>query len=264
MSRVAAAFAACLAAAFAGCGGGEPRDVVAADPTEAVRAAAANARAEGTLSFDVQYTRKRADRQRAERYGTAEGELDLVGNRGRMTVDLSGLLAGTAAEDAESPLSNRIELRWDASSVWGGFQGRWQRIARSRARESGGLIGRMPDEPAAIVELLAAARSVRRLGDADVDGEETTRYGFVVDATRAGGAGVPAELAPAFERRMYGAELPMEASLDHAGLPRRIVYRIEFPPLRARGRVILPPRTVEATYDLGRFGEDVDVGRPGG
>jgi len=244
-----------LLAALAGCGGdggGSAPALVSA----AVREAPARARAEGTFAFEARYVRQ-VPNQPDETYLTLEGAVDLRAGSGRMEADVSGLFEGLPDGGAE--LEEPVELTWTHTRLTAVVEGEEQSLPRARAREEAGLIGRLPDEPAALVALLGRAEEIRRVGDERVDGQSTVRFACSVDARRAGGTGVPAELAPAFEQALYGRRLPLEVWLDADGLPRRIEYLIRLKPLRGGGRQILPARVVRGRYDLFDFGAPVDV-----
>ena len=143
-----------------------------------------------------------------------------------------------------SPLEDPIALRWDRATLEAEIGGAARRLSRDQARESGGLIGRLPDEPEALATLLELGTRARTLGD--------RRIGFEVDARKAGRFGAPAELAPAAAAGSLGAHLPLEVVIGGDGAPRRISYRIEQAPTP-----VLPARTIVVTYELADLGEPV-------
>ena len=252
-----------LAAALPVACGAEDRGGPASPPTSAgaVTAAPERVREAKTLSFEARYTRTKATSPpETEEYATSSGALDLSAGHGRMVLDLSALFASLGPQDPDDPFAGPLELRWDGRYVYAQIRNRWKRATREQAR--GALIGKMLDEPPSLIDLLEHAQEVRAVGTETVGGDETTRFTFSVDARKAGGAGVPAELHAAFERAMYGPELAMEAWVDADGLPRRIAYSIEMRPVRHKGRLILPARTVRADYELSDFGAEVDVAPP--
>ncbi len=110
-------------------------------------------------------------------------------------------------------------------------------MTRDDARQNGGLIGRYPDEPEALVELLELGTDVRELGDDHV--------GFTVDARAASRAGAPTA-GP------VDTTLPMEVWVGDDGEPRRIAYRIE-----QAATAALPARTIVVTYELADLGDPV-------
>lgn len=259
LGRLRAAVAVALALA-AGCGGEDQRSDPASRAPEPSAAAAEASRAleeAGTFSFDSTYLRIRSDRpDEPEEYASSEGAVDLRDDRGRMDfrLELEGL------EGEEPVFAERMMLEWDAERLAARIGGNARSATRDEARESYGLLGRLPDEPAGLVSLLEHVDGDERIGTADVGGEETTGYRFDVDEAAAGRVGVPAEVAPALEAGSEGMELTLEAWLGSDSLPRRLVYVLELEPLRGGdGRQVLPARTIRVIYDLSGFGEDVDV-----
>ena len=188
--------------------------------------------------------RTRSDRpDDPERYATAEGEVHLSRGTGNLVLRLDlGL-----PTDADGP----YEVRWTRETFVAILGGERREASRAQARRSAGLLGRLPDEPEALVGLLGAARAARIAGTEKVGGEDVTRFAIVVDMQAAGREGVPAEVAPGAAAGMFGDELPMEAWVGADGLPRRIAYEIRQGEQRAEdGTVVLPRRTVRVTYDL--------------
>lgn len=239
-----------LVSALAGCSGiGDSGEALELPPS-AVRKAAVLVRAEGTFAFSATYTREVPGKD-DERYLTFEGAVDLARASGRLEADLSTLLTYPRTN---APVDEPVELSWTREEFVASIGGRQDARPRVRARASGGLIGRLPDEPAALVELLRHAEGVRRIGADEIDGRAVVRFACSVAARRAGSTGVPAELAPAFAQALYGPELPLEVWLDADGLPRRIEYVIRLKPLRRGGKQILPARLVRGTYELSAFG----------
>ena len=242
-----------LVSALAGCSGfGNSGDAPELAPS-AVREAPARVRAEGTFAFSATYTREVPGKD-DERYLTFEGAVDVAGASGRLEADLSTLLTYPRTN---APVDEPVELSWTREELVASIRGRQDARPRARARANGGLIGRLPDEPAALVELLERAEGIRRVGEEDIDERAVVRFSCSVDSRRAGAAGVPAELAPAFAQALYGPELPLEVWLDADGLPRRIEYVIRLKPLRSGGKQILPARLVRGTYELSGFGSPV-------
>lgn len=235
-----AALAAALA--LAGCAGGDEKAAPEGSPTELLARAADRLREESTFSFESEHVRTRADRPgEPETYAEVDGAIDLARGRGRATVDLD---LGLPSTESEPGLDDPIALRWDRATLEAEIGGEARRLARAQARENGGLIGRLPDEPETLPMLLELGTRARKLGDG--------RIGFEVDARKAGRFGAPAELAAAAAAGNLGARLPMEVVVGGDGAPRRISYRIEQEPTPA-----LPARTIVVTYKLADLGEPV-------
>ena len=242
-----------LVAAVAGCSGiGDSGEALELSPS-AVREAPVRVRAERTFAFSATYTREVPDKD-DEQYLTFEGAVDVARASGRLEADLATLLTNPRTN---APVTEPIELSWTRKELVASARGKQDARPRARARASGGLIGRLPDEPAALVDLLRHAEGVRRIGAEEIDDRAVVRFACSVDARRAGSAGVPAEVAAAFAQALYGPELPLEVWLDAEGLPRRIEYVIRLKPLRTGGKQIQPARLVRGTYELSAFGSPV-------
>jgi hypothetical protein len=244
--------AAALVAATSGCGsGGQDATSVPEDPATALERAAERLREESSFRFTLSYTRTRADRpDDAERYAEGEGALDLATGRGRMTFELDLGLPGDESPDVEEP----FELRWSRERLHVTWQGKSDSSSRSRARESRALMGVLPDEPEALVDLLAKGREARVAGREALAGMEVVRVRFVVDARAAGRAGVPPELHRLGAAGGLGATLPMETWIAADGLPRVVAYQVSLKPTRIL-KTRLPSRTIRGEYRLEAFGE---------
>ena len=229
------AAAALAAVALAGCAGSEDEAGPAGSPKELLAQAADRLREQAMFSFESTYVRTRADRpDDEETFMEAGGAVDLEQGRGRAEVELD---LGLPDSGSEPGLDDPVTLRWNRSRFEAEVGGEARQLTRDDARENGGLIGRYPDEPEALVELLELAEDVRELGDDHV--------GFTVDARAASRAGAPVA-GP------IDTTLPMEAWIGDDGLPYRIAYRIEQEPTAA-----LPARTIVVTYELADIGEPV-------
>lgn len=256
VGRLAAAAA--LVVLLAGCGADDAPDeeVGVRSPEDAAAAAHEALEASETFGFTATYVRTRADAvDEPEEYASSEGAVDLIDDRGRIVLQLS--LEGVDAPELTEP----IELQWDAENLAAHGGEEVRSVARAEARETGGLVGRLPDEPAGLATLLTVAREPEEIGTETIDGRETTGYRFAVDRRAAGQAGVPAELSLALEQGNPGVRLVLEAWLDEAALPRRLAYVVELDPVTEEetGREVLPARTITATYDLADFGAPVEV-----
>jgi hypothetical protein len=251
LARPALAAAAVLM--VAGCGGnGDGEDspdavASAADAGAAVHEAAAQIRRSGSVRFASNVVRVRSDRPTVEtKLMSTSGTVDLDADRGRMDVDLSPLFAG-APDGTATPFAQPVELRWTPTSLEARLDGERQTLTRAAGRSTAGLLGRLPDEPAALVRALAASRDVRDLGSTSVGPDDARRYAFTVRGNVA--------------RRLVGlaglvtsagtARVPppsMQVWIDDDGAARRLAYVIDLPPVRAPTGGFLPRRTVTATY----------------
>jgi hypothetical protein len=122
-----------------------------------------------------------------------------------------------------------------------------------------GLIGRLPDEPLGVLELLGHAEGMRRVGDERVGDVGTIHFAGYVDPRRAGDGTVPAEFGLGLEQLLTERRLPLDVWLDADGLPRRIQYVFRLKPLRSEDTPVLPARSILGVYELSDFGDPVEV-----
>ena len=243
-----------LAAVVAGCGGAGERAASPGLSAESVREAPERVRAEGSFAFEASYVR-RVPGKPDERYLVLTGAVDVRDGSGRMEADFSELVAplpGTADE-----LDEPIPLSWTRERLTARAGGEENSLSRARARTDAGVLGRLPDEPPAVVDLLGHAERVRRVGDERTGDVPTTRFSFVVDPFRAGNGSVPAEFGLGLRQLLAEPRLPIDVWLDPDGLPRRIEYVFRLKPLDSEGEQVLPARSVLGVYELSGFGEPV-------
>lgn len=216
--------------------------------------AAVSARERGTLTFTFEYVRTRVDRpDEPERYGWGDGALNLSAGRGRMRFELDlGL-----PSDTESAIAKPFELRWDREWLEARIDGKSKQMAREDARESAGLVGRLPDEPEAMLALLEHATDARQTGEETLDGNRLAVVEFDVNSETAGKLGAPAELTSAALAGMLDQRLPVEAWIGEDRLARRVVLTIDLEPVSSGSKRVLPARTVSVVYDLTAYGEPV-------
>ena len=214
LRRPHAVVVAVVLATGAGCGGDPSVSRPASSPAELLQGAGEAAREHGTLTFSFEYVRTRADRpDDPERYGSGEGALDLSERRGRLRLELELGLQSDAARELEQP----FELRWDEEWVEAELQGKSRKIARERARETGGLVGRLPDEPEAMLAFLELGSEARLRSEETLGGEPMSVVEFVVAARKAGELGAPAELAGTSRTITGGGEPPPRVEAEAEG-----------------------------------------------
>ena len=208
-------------------------------------------RERGTFTFEASFTRVKATApDDAEEYATSKGALDLTADAGRIELDLGQLFPG----QQDAPFDKPAKLRWTGTSLTVELDNQTQTVSRARARASGGLLGRYPDEVESLDDLLTRPERPRLL---DREGG-TAHFGFAYDAKAAGRLGIPAELSEAFKQALYGPSLELEAWIEDDGLPHRLSYAIHLKPTRGGSRVTLPARTVRVTYELDDFGDEFE------
>ncbi len=219
----------------------------------ALEGAVARLREEGTFRFEASFTRtKETAPDDVEEYATSEGAVDLGPGRSRASFELAPLFPG---RENDPPLDEPVELRWDDETLIVIVQGRSRELTRKRARASGGLLGRYPDEVDALDDLLADAVEPRLLGTED----GLAHYAFAVDPQKAADRGFPAELSEALEQATGGSRAELETWIGADGLPHRLDYVVRLEPVRNAGKLVLPARTIRVTYVLSAFGEPVEL-----
>ena len=213
-----------------------------ADHSDPASASAAARRA-GTVTFRLTSTRQKHGFP-AEPLLSGDGALDLTSRAGRMSVDFGALLNWPTNEP------DIVRVWWDEATL--NARGSLDiRNGTGEPRRTSG-IGRMADEPPALLAVLASAR-VKGAGRAtQIDGRPVTRFALVLSAAAAKRARVPAD--PALD---VTKGLQLTVWIDGAGLPVRLAYQVTLPPMK---RVKLPARTTRVIYDFGAYGEPVDVG----
>lgn len=184
------------------------------------------------------------------------GAVDIRARSGRFRVDLSGLFAGLP-QRVGVPLRKPIDLRWDAKTLYGASQGSEVRLPRDPARRSGGLIGRLPDEPQALLRLLERGTAAKFDQD---DGDTVV---FALATASASAVGVPAEFGRGDASPTIGPRLELGVTVDGEGRPAVISYTYRQQPTRpgAGGGVLLPARRVTVSYKLAHLGDDVRIER---
>ena len=190
--------------------------------------------------------------------GRLAGVLDLAADAGSGDLELPGFadLAADAAAAGDGSAGDdlaamaRFSLTWTATDVTVDVDG--ERHTAPRGSEDGGLVGRVPAEPAGLLEAVAAATDAAVVGQQDVDGVPTTRVTATLEPQAAVDAGLGTQASLSIAAL---PSLPVEVWLDADGRPARIRYAADVPSLQGR------TRTMTTTYDYRGWGEPVDVTR---
>ena len=145
-----------------------------------------------------------------------------------MVYDLSTLLAVPGA--SPGPL-DQPEVAWDAERFWirGSGEGpAWEAMAREEAREGGGLLGRLPDDPLGLLRAAGEADpgAIEPLPP-DPDHPTAERHLVPVPLDAAQAAGVPADTPHAdVIRDQYDVDaIPLEVSVEN-GLVVRVRHTL--------------------------------------
>jgi hypothetical protein len=158
---------------------------------------------------------------------TGSGRIEPAAGHGQMRYDLTGLFT---IPDASPPSNPTVfDLTWTPDDLWARADeaGEWQRRTRDDARESGGLLGRLPDEMDGLLRLLATSGpdQAASTGTSRIDGRDADSWIVTIPIEELAADGVPAD-APDAEtlRRVYGIDaLPIEVLMVD-GQVRRLQY----------------------------------------
>ena len=224
-----------------------------ADPAAVLAGIPEAARAAGTVSYDS-VTEGARDGEPTEVQGRLSGALDLATDAGTGELQLPALadLAAEAeaageSDDGLSALAD-LSLSWTATDLTAVVDG--ERHTAPRGSGDNGIVGRVPNEPAGLLDVVGAATDVVVAGQEEVDGVPTTRFTGTVDPQAAvdAGLGTQGQLSIA-----ELPSLPVEVWVDGDGRPARIRFEADVPSLQGR------TRTMTTTYDYRGWGEPVDV-----
>ena len=227
----------------------------AADPAALLAGVPAAAEAAGSVRYDS-VTEGAREGEAAQVEGRLSGVLDLATGAGTGELQLPALadLAAEAAAAGETEAGDDLGamagmvLSWTATDLTVVVDG--ERHTAPRDSGDDGVVGRVPAEPAGLLDAVAAATDVVVAGQEDVDGVPTTRLTATVEPQ----AAVDAGLGTQAQRSIAGLPaLPVEVWVDADGRPARIRYVAEVPSLQGLSR------TMTTTYDYRGWGAPVDV-----
>jgi hypothetical protein len=264
-----------LAALTAGCGGSEPGADVSLPTLKSLGQVAARTENAGSYRFDM--TMRMSMSGQAEAFEvSAEGAVDRTGRRTTMSMDfgsLAELVPGGAL--AGDDLMLEMVFDWPVaymrapflpSQVSGGKP--WVKVdlaavAKGQGVELPSLGSFGQNDPSAFLDFLKAARGLRVLGQAEIDGISTTHYLARIDLAAF------VDRLPAKERRRLGPALAqlrqltqngqlaplVDAWVDGDGRLRRFGMSFSVPTGSQSADVSL-------TMDLHDFGTEVEVTPP--
>ena len=229
-----------------------------------------------TKAFDLQLKISREQRPTdpVETLVTGSGRMEPVTGRGHVRYDFTGLFAASNASPAPSasagasapPSASRVvELVWTPDNeylrVVGDATAKYQAQTRERARQSGGVVGRLPDEVLGLATLVAKSdpSQAREMEPTDLAGFTADRWTVSIPVEAAAAAGVPGYLPDAAAvRSTYGAStIDVEVWLI-GGILRRLQYQLA----RDQAPYGGPDRTT-TMYDWLNAADDVAIEVPG-
>lgn len=201
-----------------------------------------------------------------------EGLFDYEGERGVLTFDLSSLgVPGAGDGRAEvRMLGPDVYLRVPGLAEQAGGK-EWLTFDLDAVGEQAGVdleqlrqLQDQGDPTAALAHLRGVSGDVRKLGEEEVRGEETTHYAATVDLEKAAAA-APAEARPAIERvaeHLGTTTLPVEVWVDDEGRTRRTTQTVDLSAAKLPAGAAGATGTVRTTVELFDFGVAVDVQAP--
>jgi hypothetical protein len=208
----------------------------------------------------------------------AEGEFDFAGNRGRMSLDYSGLVDALGAEAQQAQGFMPDQMIMDGTVMYMRMPAlanvrpgkSWIRLDIAAVAEQQGLDSSLltsqlgQNDPTKFLEYLqGASERVSEVGPDEVRGVQTTHFHAVIDLTKAP-AYLTDEQKAQFEQAIEQlstqsglTEMPVDVWVDAEGLLRRMVMNMGFGLPDGNGNV-----SMLMTMDLFDFGVDVDVHAP--
>ena len=239
-----------------GCGSSPaPSAAPKVDAAALLAALPAAAERAGTVAYES-VTEGALDGEEPAVEASMSGVLDVAADAGTASVSLlplADLASGAAADGESGPAKDladlaMMRLSWTADELTLFLAE--QDVTGPRDEADSGLVAQIPDEPAGLFDVVAAAHDVTVVGPAEVDGVATTHLRGTADPRAAVDAGLGTQAQLSIARL---AELPVEVWVDGEGRPARIRYTVEVPSLKGR------TRTLVTTYDYRDWGEPVDL-----
>jgi len=218
-----------------------------------------------TKSFDLELKilREKRSTDPVETLVEASGRMEPATGRGHVRYDFTGLL--TPAGSSPSPSApNVVELVWTPDDEYVRLArdaaGKYETKTRANARETGGLVGRLPDEVLGLATLVAESQpsQAHSLDAGELAGFTADRWTITVPVEAAAAAGVPGYLPDAAAiRSQYGkSEIDIEVWLI-GGVLRRLTYQLA----RDQAPYGGPDRTT-TTYDWLNAADDIAIEVP--
>jgi hypothetical protein len=195
------------------------------------------------------------------------GEFDYKARAGKLTLDLTNLLAAAGLADAKFDVVFQglvVYMRFPAAiakTLPGGGAKPWIKIDLARVGKLSGIdlgqLQQLNQDPSQILDSLRGAVDVKKIGEDEVRGTKTTHYSATIDLNRVA-ATAPAGLRPSIEQAIKQtgtATFPVEVWVDGAGRMRRFAETLS---VNTGGTAA----TTEIAMDLYDFGTKVQVQPP--
>jgi hypothetical protein len=203
---------------------------------------------QSSARFELDYKRFRTGE--TLRVAVADGIVDPAGDRGAMRYDLF-------PDDApDTPMRIGADVVWSADDWWGQIEKpEWTHASRAEAPDRANLIGRVQEEPLALVRFAATADPERfeELPPADLHGQTAERWLIRVPAADAKAAFVPPDSYLGYAQIFDRDDLPLEVWLVDGRIA-RLGYVLE----REKSPAGVPDRH-ETWYDWSAIGDPIDL-----
>jgi hypothetical protein len=203
---------------------------------------------QSSARFELDYKRFRSGE--TLQVAVASGLIDPAGNRGSMRYDLF-------PDDApDTPFRIGADLVWSATDWWGRLdKPDWTHASREEAPDRANLIGRVQEEPLALVRFAAAGDPARfeALPPAEIAGRPAVRWLLPVPLDAAKAAMVPPDSYLGFADTFDRDDLPVEVWLVDGRIA-RLGYVLE----REESPAGVPDRH-ETWYDWSAIGDAIEL-----
>ena len=198
--------------------------------------------------FELDYKRFRADE--TLQVAVANGVINPAGDRGSMRYDLF-------PDDApDTPFRIGADLVWSADDWWGKLEKpEWTHAGREEAPDRANIIGRVQEEPLALVRFAANAdpETIVPLPPAALDGRPADRWLVTVPVAATKAAFVPPDSYLGFAQIFDRDDLPLEVWLIDGRIV-RLGYVLE----REKSPAGVPDRH-ETWYDWSEVGDPIEL-----
>jgi hypothetical protein len=241
----------------------EPAGPSASADSGAARIAAQHLLTTKAFDLELKILREKRSTDPVQTLVEGSGRMEPATGRGHVRYDFTGLLTPPGTSPSPSA-PNVVELVWTPDDEYVRLArdaaGKYETQTREHARETGGIVGRLPDEVLGLATLVAQSQpsQTHRLEPAELAGFAAERWTITVPVEAAAAAGVPGYLPDAAAiRSQYGkSEIDIEVWLI-GGVLRRLQYQLA----REQAPYGGPDRTT-TTYDWLNAADDIEIEVP--
>jgi hypothetical protein len=241
----------------------EPAGPSASAASGSARLAAQHLLTTKAFDLELKILREKRSTDPVQTLVEGSGRMEPATGRGHVRYDFTGLLTPPGTSPSPSA-PNVVELVWTPDDEYVRLArdaaGKYETQTREHARETGGIVGRLPDEVLGLATLVAQSQpsQAHPLEPAELAGFAAERWTITVPVEAAAAAGVPGYLPDAAAiRSQYGkSEIDIEVWLI-GGVLRRLQYQLA----REQAPYGGPDRTT-TTYDWLNAADDIEIEVP--